>query len=113
MAQQTINKMARTGLNMTTLPVAADNAGDKWANSGREYIEVTNGSGGAVTLTFPIQARIDGQAPSSLTVSVPAGDVLAIGPFPANWYNDTLGNANVTYSSVTSVKIAVVQMIPA
>lgn len=113
MAQQAVVVQGRSALNKTTAPVSVDVGGtEKWLNTGREYVEVTNGSGSAITLTFTIQSKIDGQSVANLTVSVPAGDVVSVGPFPTAWYNDAQGNCNMSYSATSSVKVLVVQMIP-
>jgi len=106
MAQLTIQTIARTGINLTDLAVAADAAGDKWANSGQEFIAVINSGGSAVTVTLNFAATLDGQSATNRTVSVPAGKTMFIGPFPQSLYNDSAGNAEIDYSAVTSVKVS-------
>ena len=105
-ATLTVNKIGRAGINITTSDlVAATAGGDLWANTGAEFLIVNNAGVGAVTVTLAIQATVDGQAPANRTVTVPNGDIMLIGPFPPNSYNDASSNAKITYSGVTSVTV--------
>lgn len=88
---------------------AANVDGHFWPNTGQQFLHVKNGSASPITVTFPIPVTVDGQAVAARTVSVPAttGERI-IGPFPTQ-YNDTLGNANCTFSAVTTVTCALYQ----
>ncbi len=109
----------------TITPVASSRAGsvvatagqaanasktDVWVGTGKELLIVNNAAGSPITVTlnFGPGATIDGQTPTSRTVSVAAGATTIIGPFPPNLYNDATGNVSVTYSAVTSVTVLVV-----
>lgn len=107
MSLKTVTTVSRAGVDM--VGEAADAAGDEWPNTGSEFVQVFNGSAGAVTVTKDIRATTDGAAAVDPTVSVPAGKTYLIGPFPPGWYNDANNRAKITYSAVTSVTIKVVK----
>ncbi len=89
---------------------SADTNGDSWANTGSEALLVENASGAAVTLTFTTTATVDGLPVQDLQVVVPNGETHLLGPFPPSVYNDPDGNAQVSYSAATGVKVAVVKV---
>lgn len=106
----TVQTTSRAGISLTGLATAADVTGNNWTTNGSEVFVVTNGGGSpiTVTLTFSPTALIDGQTAASRTVSVTNGTTFIIGPFPPQWYRDSGGKMNVTYSGVTSVTVCVV-----
>jgi hypothetical protein len=101
MALLTATAITRAGVD--TAGVAADVAGDTFANNGREYAIVKNGSASPITVTLDAQVQVDGQAVVDRTVTINAGIEKIIGPFPTGIYNDANGQAKITYSAVTSV----------
>lgn len=100
-------KRAANSIAMTS----ADTGGDSWANSGAEALLVENAGTSSVTLTFTTYKTVDGLAVNDLQVVVPAGETHLVGPFPTDIYNDPDGNAQVSYSSATGVKVAVVKVV--
>lgn len=111
MATLTPTALSRAGVDMAG--VAADAAGDEWANTGKEFVEVKNGSGSSITVTNDIKATVDGAAVTDPTVTIAAGATKMIGPYPTGAYNDpTTGRARIAYSAVTSVTTKVVQCTP-
>lgn len=95
---------------------ASDVLGDQWANTGKEVVEVNNGSGAGITVTLVLQgaaalAAVDNAAVTNPTVTVPAGKTYVIGPFQTGAYNDANGLAKITYSAVTTVKTKVLRYI--
>lgn len=108
MATLSPQRLLRTGL--TPSFVAANVAGDSFVNDGRTMFRWKNASGGIITATIPLVTTVDGQTLASKTVSIPAttGDVTT-DVFTAD-YNDNLGQVNVTYSSVTSLTVAAIQI---
>ena len=89
---------------------AAAGGGDTFAPDRNSFLQVKNGSGGAITVTI-VTPRTDavGNPVADNTISVPAttGDRM-IGPFPAEIYGDpTTGLVNVTYSGTTSLTVGV------
>jgi hypothetical protein len=101
---------SRAGSDFTTASQAATGGGDFWAGTGAEWLVVNNGGGSPITVTLVHQGTIDGQSLTNLTVSVTNAHTEIIGPFPVGLYNDGSGNVNVTYSAVTSVKVAVYKL---
>lgn len=99
MATLTPSAVVRTGL--ADNPVAASAGGDTLTNTGKEWIEVINASGGAITVT--ISGTIDGTLVALQAVSVPATTGRRkIGPFPPHLYGTAVA---ITYSAVTSLTI--------
>jgi hypothetical protein len=83
--------------------LAAVTSSDAFPNTGAEFLDVLNGSGSSINVTFPIAQLVDGQAVASRVVAVAAGVRKKIGPFPPNVYNNTLGQVTVNYSATTTV----------
>lgn len=109
MAVQTIHTINHPGVDISAGAVAADVAGDSWANSGNQMAAIINGGIGSVTVTLPYQIQFDGGTPTNKTLAIPAGHTAIVGPFSPAYYNDTNGRANITYSGVSSVSIYVFQ----
>jgi hypothetical protein len=111
MAVQTIHLTSRAGLDLDATAIAAD-AGltESWPGSGAEFLYVNNGGTGALTVTLTIPVQVDGQSVASKTVSVPAGARWLIGPFPPTSYNDSSRNVHISWSTATSVKVAVLRV---
>lgn len=109
MATLAVANAARTGVDMAG---AAVSASDKFPNTGKEVIVVTNGGGGSINVTLVTQKTVDGNAVADPVVAVAAGVTKAIGPFQRDLYNDVDGNVNVNYSGTTSVTAKVVRVTP-
>lgn len=73
---------------------------------------VKNDDASAITVTLVTQGTVDSQAVADRTVTVAAGAIKLIGPFPTATYNDSSGNVQVTYSAVTSITVGAVQFTP-
>lgn len=109
MATLTVVNVTRAGVDV--VGVAADAAGDEFANTGQEFVEIKNGSGAGITATLDIKSTVDGAAVTDPTVSIAAGQTKIIGPFPPAYYTDsTTGRAKVTCSAVTSVTIKALKL---
>ena len=111
MATLTVQDISLTGQIVNDDLAAADVGGDVFANTGTEMFVVNNASGGAVAVTFTAQGTTvqkDGfgtVAVSNTIVSVDAADETIVGPFPTARFNNTSGQVEVTYDSVTSVTV--------
>jgi len=103
-AAQTVD---RAGLNPTFSNCAG--GGDKFVNTGTEFLYLKNGDVASKTLSMVIQSTPDGQTVAAKQVVVPAGEFRIIGPFPP-MYNDTQSKVNLTYSAVTSLQVAVMKL---
>ncbi|NPV80740.1 MAG: hypothetical protein HPY52_10770 [Firmicutes bacterium] len=108
MAVLTVQKLASAGVTPTY--GAADAAGDKFANNGRTFLVVKNGSASAVTVTVNSQKQCDQGFDHDITVSVGASGEKWIGPLDPNRFNNASGQVEVAYSAVASVTVAAVQV---
>lgn len=100
------------------VPAAAAVGGDSFPNPrGNGLLYVKNAGGGSINVTIAAQAPYttrpaDGPYPSqtvsNIVVLVPAGTERWIGPV-SGAFNDGNGNAQVTYSGVTSLTVGVLQ----
>lgn len=104
----TVQTIDRDGL--TPVLVAADVGGDKFVNTGKEFINVLNGSGAPITVTLDIRNTVDAQVVTDRAISVPAGGTKFIGPIPPTIYNDANGEVDITYSAVGSLTIGIVKL---
>lgn len=109
MATLTIQELSSDGLQATYDP--ADVAGDDFDNAlaagkNAPFIHVKNGDASPIDVTPAIVQTVDGQSVVPKVHSIPAGGEKFIGPFDRTAYGSTV---NLTYSSVTSVTIAVLQ----
>jgi hypothetical protein len=113
MATLTTQTITRSGTTPTY--AAATGGGDAMACGTDMFLHVKNASGGAITVTIAIPAGATGYPQAAYTntvVSVPAttGDKM-IGPIVAPLYADpTTGLATITYSGVTSLTVAALNL---
>lgn len=89
------------------LGAAAAAAGDKFLNDGGQLLYIKNGGGSTITLTLDAQT-VGGLTITDPTVSVLAGAEKIVGPFPPAYFTDSTGYLNLSYSSTTSVTVAVI-----
>ncbi|RJQ09892.1 MAG: hypothetical protein C4551_03215 [Bacillota bacterium] len=108
MATLTVQQTSLTGLNPAFGAAAA--GGDEFVNSGKAVLYVKNGSAGAVTVTVNSQTACNYGFDHDAEVSVPASGERVIGPFPKSRFDDAAGKVQVTYSGVTSVTVAVLEV---
>lgn len=112
MATLTTQTITRAGSVIT--PVAAAGGGDAMACGTNNFLEVVNGGGGSITVTLAIPSGTSSFPNASYgntQVAVAAGATKFIGPLPPQLYSDpTTGLCTITYSGVTSVTVAAVQL---
>jgi hypothetical protein len=102
-----------TGLAPTYAAAAA--GGDEYANDGKTYAHLKNGSGGAITVTVtPVATVIDDPqfgriVPAARTFSVGAGAERIIPYLGQAGYNNANNRVALTYSGVTSLTVAAIQ----
>lgn len=112
MATLTTQVITRAGTIVT--PVAAAGGGDAMACGSGMMLEVVNGGGAPITVTLAIPAGASGfpQAAYTNTAVVVANATTRwIGPIQAQLYQDPVtGLCTITYSAVTSVTVAAVQL---
>jgi hypothetical protein len=106
MATLTPQRVVRTGNGTLKSMAAASGGGDVYANTGKEWIEITNGGGAGITVYAALV--VDGETiAQGKDFAVGAGETRMIAPMPPNYYNDANGRVSLTYSGVTSVTIGV------
>lgn len=77
-----VTDLARAGIDLTPLPTTPTAThGNKFRWTQTAFLLVNNGSGGDITVTFDVPRAVDGQDVADLVVTVPAGQLFAIGPF--------------------------------
>jgi len=109
----TVQVISKDGLEPTY--AAADSGdGDRFRNSGKEFIHVVNGGGSPCVVTMVTPATIRGLDIEDKTVSVPAGEDRMIGTFEPGLYNQPAGgtdagNTYIEYDQVTTVTVAVIK----
>jgi hypothetical protein len=104
-------RVTRAGVKPTYANAAS--GGDKFHPGGRVFLHVKNGAGSSVTVTVATPGEVvEDVAITDLAVAVPAGEEKMIGPLPGSYFGDPSdsGLAAVTYSSATSVTIAVFEV---
>lgn len=88
---------------------AAAGGGDKFLNDGNVLLYVKNGGGGSINVTVAAPGTPGGLTITAPVVAVAAGAEKILGPFDPKYFNDSSGYVNLTYSSVTTVTVAVIQ----
>lgn len=92
---------------------AANGGGDSFFMTGKEIVIFNNGSGGTITITLStvVAAVPDNfgvtNAVHDITLAVPAGKIGIWGPAALNRFKDVNGNAQLTYSGVTTLTVGV------
>lgn len=112
---QTPTNIALAGVADTTSAASAD--GNTWTNTGYEFAEVINGSGGSITVTIDVYPSGGDGAPEGLTVTDPTVTVAngarkKIGPFRKRLFNDGSEKVKLTFSATTSVTVGVYRLTP-
>ena len=107
MAVLTVQQAALTGLNSSY--GAAAGGGDQFANTGKAMLHVKNGAS-SKTVTVDSQTPCSQGVDHDAVVAIPAGEERMIGPFPKARFDDANGDVQITYSAVTSVTVAVVEL---
>ena len=110
MATLTPQTIDLTGLAYTL--GAATAAGDVFANDGRTMLMVANASGGNCVVTINNQTVSSYGKDDDEAVTIANGETQIIGPFDPVRFNNSAGQVEVTYSTDTSVTVAVLKMHP-
>ena len=108
MATLSVQSPSTSGIALTFGSAAS--GGDQFLNDGKTVLIVKNGDSSAKTVTVAGQTNCNQGTKHNSVVSVAAGAEEIIGPFNPAFFNDANGYAQVTYSAVTSVTVAVVKV---
>lgn len=111
MATLTTQVVKRTGVVPTY--AAAAGGGDRFTPDANTFLHVKNGSAGSITVTVAAtKVPTPDMTIASVAVAIAAGAEKMIGPLPADVFaaTDGSGLADITYSGVTSLTVAVVKV---
>jgi len=108
LAVLTVQKISHAGLNPNF--VAADVGGDEFANGGRTMLYVKNEGASQITVTIDSAKPCNYGFDHDLTVDIPAGEDRIVGPFDPSRFNNSSARVAVTYSDVTSVTVAALEV---
>lgn len=108
MAVLAVQKIVKTGLSPSF--VAAEAGGDEFANSGRTFLHVKNEGTGSIDVTVDSVKACDQGFDHDLVVAVPNGEERLIGPFEPGRFNNSASRVAVSYSGVTSVTVAALEV---
>lgn len=108
MAVLSVQQLTSAGVTPTFGAAAA--GGDKFANNGRTFLVVKNGGGSEVTVTLDSKKNCDQGFDHNIQVAVAAGAEKWIGSLEPNRFNNSSGEVEASYSAVTSVTVAAVQV---
>lgn len=117
MALLTLQTPAETGTTLTY--ASCTGGGDTFANNGKVYLHIKNASGGSITVTIAKTSSATVNDPvlgiltkADVAVAIGAGAEKMIGPFKPDAFNATAGTGlvSITYSGVTSLTIAAIQV---
>lgn len=104
-----VQNAGRAGVALVLTEATA--AGDFFANTGKEAIYITNGSGIPVTITIETPGSVDEDlAIEDREIELGIGETHLIGPFPKSIYSDEDGNVNMTYTDDAGVELAVIKI---
>jgi len=108
MAVLTVQRITQDGV--TPSFVSADVGGDEFANGGRTFFYVKNGGASQITVTVDSVKQCNFGFDHDLTVDIPAGEERIIGPFDPGRFNNSSARVAVSYSDVTSVTVAALEV---
>jgi hypothetical protein len=108
MAELSVQQVSLTGLSATY--TAAATAGDDFLNSGKSILHVMNADSASTTVTVNSIENCNQGYDHNVVVAVPAGSEIFIGPFNRARFNGADGKADITYSSVADLTVAVVEV---
>lgn len=111
MAKTTLTKQVITTAGVVVSQAAANADGSDFLNSGRCILIVNNGGASPINVTVDSKSSCSQGFDHDIVVAVAAGAEKHIGPFPQARFNDaSTGKADVTFSAVTSVTVALVEV---
>lgn len=107
--QLTPQPLTKTALLNPTF-AAASGTGCQFQNTGREVLEIINGST-ASTATINVAITVEGQTVTPFTVTLPVSNTTPqrLGPFSSH-FTQSDGNVHIDLSSITGLTLAVTQL---
>lgn len=89
---------------------AANASGSTIVNTGRTFLACVNAGSAATTVTVDSLVVCNQGTDHDAVVSVTGATTRMIGPFPIGRFNDASGNAAVSFSSVTDLTVAALEL---
>lgn len=104
----TPQEITTSGIIIT--PVATIGTANEFANSGHEFLYITNGSGDTIYYTITVPAMVGGYNLEDISGTVAAGKTKLVGPFNPTYVNAADGNVDIAFNSTTTVTVAVLKL---
>jgi len=98
-------KLTRDGISITPTVYITTDGASVTNDKDTTFLYLSNTDALAIVLTFHIYKTVDDQAVANKTVSIDAGEVMILGPFPASIYNQA--NAQVYVDAATADKVTI------
>lgn len=108
MADLTVQKADLDGLALNY--VAADALGDTFTNDGETVLAIKNDGAASITATIESVKPCSYGFDHDVTVTVGVGEEKICGPFSVARFNDSNKKVSVSYTDVTSVSVAAMQV---
>jgi hypothetical protein len=103
----TVQTTAASGIVAAAATAVDQPNGNKFTNDGRTWIEIINGAGTTLTVTFITNGTYNVQAVAypiaDLAPTIAGTTTKVFGPFDKTLFNDSNGDVNVDFSSGTTV----------
>lgn len=110
----TVTTSAKTGTVQPAATAVDGTNGNRFTNTGREIIEIINGAGAPITVTFLTALTYQGYTISDQAVTVTNATTKICGPFDTALFNDTSedssGAVHMTFSSGTTITARVTRL---
>lgn len=110
MARTALTAQSVTSGGLTATYSAANVEGHSFRLQGSRVLHVKNGGGSSVTVTVPTPGTVDGLAVADRTYTVAAAGETFIGLGAGSAYRQSDGTAQVDFSGVTSVTVALLDV---
>lgn len=109
MASTPLASQTPTAAGLAPTYSAANVDGHTFYNTEKTLLIVKNGAGSPITVTFVTPGTADGNAIADPARTVPANGERHFGRIPDGTYNDSSDTVTITFSSVTSVTVALIE----
>lgn len=91
---------------------AAESGGDTFVNDGRVILYFKNTNATTRTITIVTAATILGSLSiGDVSVSIAQNEEKIVGPFPVRYFNNSSGQVSISYSGVTNLTVAAIQVL--
>ena len=109
MAELTVQNVS-VGASLTPEFTAAASGGDSFANTGKILLYIKNEAVASRTVTIASQVECNQGETHNVVVTVPASSEEMVGFFSINRFNDSDGEAQITYDDEADVTVAAISV---